>query len=339
MHPIVKRSLVADMYARTGNTSVTARYFGVDPRTVNKWAMRSLQEGATCKFQDAPRTGRPHKLGEEQTSEVLALVKNAKNRVDTARDVKNTAQLEVSIQTVRRILRRADCSYAAPVKKRRLTAAHKAKRHSFGTKHHDVPLPWKEVLFTDSTYIQNNLGKKRWVGPGEQNELIYDKWPIKAHIYAGIFLGGRTDLYFASGTTKKKAYVKGAKGVGALEYREEVIKKLFKPVVEERNLYFMQDGAKPHTAILTKQLLRDTMPTQWIQDWPPNSADLNPIENVWEMLKARVRGQCYRDIDEFKAACLQAWRDIPQDSIDKCIRSLSRRLRAVVAANGGYIPY
>ena len=49
---------------------------------------------------------------------------------------------------------------------------------------------------------------------------------------------------------------------------------------------FMHDRATPHTANVTKYLLRreavDTL------DWPHRSPDLNPIENVWDFIKREL---------------------------------------------------
>ena len=58
-----------------------------------------------------------------------------------------------------------------------------------------------------------------------------------------------------------------------------------------------------------------------------------------ELLKDRLKGTNYGDMDEFKTAVRKAWWDIPKKDIKSCIGSVWRRLRAVAQAQGGYIPY
>jgi hypothetical protein len=47
-----------------------------------------------------------------------------------------------------------------------------------------------------------------------------------------------------------------------------------------------QDGATPHTSRATKAFFEEK--NVQIMQWPPNSPDLSPIDNVWQILKDYV---------------------------------------------------
>ena len=59
----------------------------------------------------------------------------------------------------------------------------------------------------------------------------------------------------------------------------DYVTKLFSRNCDE---LFQQDGARAHTSTATITLL-DKNIGQYIppEDWPPNSPDLSPVENVW----------------------------------------------------------
>ncbi len=54
-------------------------------------------------------------------------------------------------------------------------------------------------------------------------------------------------------------------------------------------LAFMQDNSGPHTLPEAQQEFgaRGLMP----MDWPPSSPDLNPIENIWHLMKQRIKNR------------------------------------------------
>ena len=49
---------------------------------------------------------------------------------------------------------------------------------------------------------------------------------------------------------------------------------------------FQQDNARPHSARVTQDFLRDNNVT--VLEWPPYSPDLSPIEHPWDQLKTAI---------------------------------------------------
>ena len=71
----------------------------------------------------------------------------------------------------------------------------------------------------------------------------------------------------------------------------------------------------PHTARDTVHFLR-TNNIDFIDDWPANSPDLNPIEHVWDSLDRRLRRRPNpsANINE-----LHEWNNIPQAEINTLV--------------------
>ncbi|KAG0725911.1 Transposable element Tcb2 transposase [Chionoecetes opilio] len=68
---------------------------------------------------------------------------------------------------------------------------------------------------------------------------------------------------------------------------------------------FQQDGAPAHTAKSVTQWLDDCM-VPFIKDWPGNSLDLNPIENLWHIGKKDLQGKDVSSIPKLVKAILLA---------------------------------
>jgi transposase len=94
----------------------------------------------------------------------------------------------------------------------------------------------------------------------------------------------------------------------------------------------MQDGAKPHTATNTISFL-NSVNVDVLPRWPPNSPDLNPIEELWGVLNRRVAQFHPHTREELELAVKLCWGGLGQDEvntfclsfavkIDKCVRCL-----------------
>ncbi len=73
--------------------------------------------------------------------------------------------------------------------------------------------------------------------------------------------------------------------------------------------------------------------TDWqLLDWPANPPDLNPIENLWGIVKRKMRNKRPTNADELKATVKETWASIPPQQCHKLITSTPRRIEAVIKA-------
>ncbi len=94
---------------------------------------------------------------------------------------------------------------------------------------------------------------------------------------------------------------------------------------KDADFIFQQDLAPAHTAKSTKNWLNDH--GVGVLDWPANSPDLNPIENLWGIVKRK------------KATVKETWASIPPQQCHKLITSMPRRIKAVIKAKGAPTKY
>jgi hypothetical protein len=103
--------------------------------------------------------------------------------------------------------------------------------------------------------------------------------------------------------------------------------------------WFQHDNATPHKSNVAKTFLTES--GMRVLDWPAQSPDLNPIENLWAIVKRRIRQQKKppRNLFELKRCVKAAWRAITDTTIQNLVDSMPQRIQAVIAAEGGPTKY
>jgi hypothetical protein len=94
----------------------------------------------------------------------------------------------------------------------------------------------------------------------------------------------------------------------------------------------MQDNASIHNAKATITLFQSIEID--LMQWPANSPDLNPIENVWSILKDRIGRHCPTTRKEAIQAIQIEWSCLTSADISRCCQSMRERCQAVIDAQG-----
>jgi hypothetical protein len=120
-------------------------------------------------------------------------------------------------------------------------------------------------------------------------------------------------------------------------------------VISVGETIFVHDRAPCMKANATQQLLRDQKMKFWGNDmWPGNSPDLNPTENVGEIVKDRVerlmhleegRGRYSKDTLRKNLDIVLSELEFDQNLFQGLLCSMPERFQQVRAASGGETDY
>ena len=222
-----------------------------------------------------------------------------------------------------------------PARKPRLTQAMKVKRLAFAKKHVQWTIQqWHQVLFTDESSVQQFTTRNRYVRrpSGKRFDDRYTiqtmKHPPSVMIWGGMSLNGTAGLFFLpTGTT-----------MNGQRYLDLLKNKLELHMAVHNCTVFMQDGAPCHRAKIVTQFLKSKKIR--ILDWPGNSPDLNPIENLWSILKDKVSKKQPTSAKMLEQAIKEVWvRELSNEYCQSLVESMPRRLEAVIKAKGGPTKY
>jgi hypothetical protein len=105
---------------------------------------------------------------------------------------------------------------------------------------------------------------------------------------------------------------------------------------------FQQDNDPCHkgaASIVREHNKQASTCIELLDNWPPNSPDLNPIENMWSYVEARVLRKGCKTFSEFQETVLAEMAAVPNNVIAHYVDSMPRRIREVMKNDGDKTHY
>ena len=243
-----------------------------------------------------------------------------------------------SYHTLLRFLKKNNFFYKKLTKKPFIKAPTRKKRLDFSINTiHTLNLR-NMLIFTDEKRFTLDgicYNQKRWIhssAPASSYHFLVNKNYEKLSIMVWGFIYSRGIIYLHRCT----------RTLNSEEY-QKILKKGFIPAANKiypyNSFYMLQDNAPCHRSYSTEDFFIEQGLS--VINLPPNSPDLNPIENIWGLLANRVYqdGRRYTKKSELWAQIESEWKKLGVEEVAKFTENWDERLSQVIQEEGRITKY
>lgn len=331
----VDREKIVNLLKGGLSTRIVAKQVGRSQSAIAKIWLKVKHTGIPLKDK---RKGRPRKTSKRDDRKLKSIcLQNRKLTSTLMKTQWSEAGVDVCARTVRNRLSEMGFSYRKAKRKPGLTPAHKKKRlHWAKNKCAWTVEDWEKVIFSDESRICVGQGDDAGIFVWRRGNEAYSdgcikkqvKFPTSVLIWSCMSSKGPGELAVVKTTVNSQIYI-------------DILDHFLIPSIDnafgDEDVVFQDDNASCHRAKCVRDFLADRQIAT--MDWPANSPDLNPIENMWMKLKKLVQAKSPLCKDDLIIAIRECWKEMDINYCQSLIRSMPARIKAVIKARGGVTKY
>ncbi len=126
--------------------------------------------------------------------------------------------------------------------------------------------------------------------------------------------------------------VRIANSLNAKKYHNILKKQMFpsaQRLFNNKEFILQQDNSSIHKAKIIKNYLENKKQT--VLEWPPQSPDLNCIENLWSIIDKKAKDRKPQNEKELFDVIFKTWKNIGLKTLQNLVKSMPKRLELVIA--------
>jgi transposase len=328
------RQQVASMVDQGYSLTAIRRALRLPKNFVSRWIMNYQTRGNVLNAKKGYKT---KKLSKKNLVKIQGLI--ARKRGVGVRKVSQHLKahgVDLSKSSVWRGARKIGLKSYTRLAKPAMKHGVKKRRMTFARKYKDMN--WTRVVFADEKIFT------LYAHPNRKNDVVWtnskkDVIPAPSvghaqsiNAFVAIWHDGSTKIHLFNETMTAKVYT---------DILTETLLPAANNAFGKKKWVYIQDGDPKHTAKHTQLFLEKNVPDFVRKDeWPPNSPDLNPVENLWATIGQEVSFRDPKNLTDLKSEIRKAWKKVAtKDLLHKLLCSMPQRLKAVIKVRGGNTQY
>ena len=284
------------------------------------------------------QNGRPQLISDRAAREVAHCIRS--DSYETPKIATQEIEISASEWTIRRSLRRIGLRAKEEENESALSNKNIKLRKQFVDTYEEwTTKDWKRVIWSDETKINRfKFDARSWYWTSSENN------DQPGGIKQTMKFGSGSIMCWNCFTHRGVGPLVRIEGIIREKHYLTILKNNLPSVVNsigynEREIVFQQDGDPKHTAKIIKTWLENQNFS--VMKWPAQSPDMNPIENLWSILKRRLEkyNNLPSNVHELWERTQQEWYNIEPQIIKNLIDSMPRRLKALKRSKGKWTKY